>query len=142
MKHGLVPVFVAVLVVGVAGGAFAARDIDELLDIASSNEGSPQGAEYMPKLRVSFATLGGSGIEGCVNSHGGWTASRTEYRVLVRLDEGGSVGLVEIDPEGPPTSCLKAVVAGLTLPSPPFAPFHAVLWAKRPESPSEPDRSD
>jgi hypothetical protein len=133
MKRGLVPALVSVLLAGVAGVALAARDVDELLGIAASHAESPEGAEYVPKLEESFAAQSRSGVGGCVNSHGGWSAGTTSFRVVVRIGEGGQVELVEIDPERPPTSCLKAVVSALTLPAPPFTPFYAVLWAKRPE---------
>ncbi len=130
MKRALV---FAALLVGVAAVATAARDVDELLGIAASHAESAKGAAYVPKLRESFAEQSRAGVEGCVNSHGGWSAGATSFRVVVQIGAAGQVELVEVDPERPPTSCLKAVVTGLALPAPPFSPFYAVLWAKRPE---------
>lgn len=54
-------------------------------------------------------------------------------QLIVRIDDGGTVGNVVGNPEGPTAQCYRGILLQTLFPSPPFAPFYTSLLMHDPK---------
>lgn len=112
--------------------AFAVSDFDDALNLAASNAESPLGQGYAPKVAAQFEQAYAREVRECVKDHAAGDLLR--YRIIVRIEESGSVGRLWQMPLTPADACVAGVLENKSFLKPPFAPFYVLLKAgARPE---------
>ena len=121
-------VWMSVLLGGLSATALIAAQDDVTWSVAeaaaTANAGTPAGKEYEAKIAPAFGRYHADTVGQCAKATK--RPELTDFKLLVRVDAGGTVGKVLVDPKTNVSGCVQDKLLGWKVPEPPQAGF----WVK------------